>query len=179
MFCSDFYLGFPSRSCIHVQASRCIMLSNDLTCQVHVDYVLKKANSRLYAPRKLRRAGLNQSDLVNVYCSLVITCLEYASPSWASLSATLSEDIESPQRRVLRIIYPELSYMDTLVVSGLDFLANRRHEQWRSQPDNWSCTFSCVYSHRPYKESISKEMNNDDLNLNLHDQMSGWLRHWA
>ena len=32
---------------------------------------------------------------------------------------------------------------------------------------------------RPYKESISEEMNNDnDLNLHLHDQMSGWLRYW-
>ena len=31
---------------------------------------------------------------------------------------------------------------------------------------------------RPYKESISKEMNNDnDLNLHLHDQMSGWRRY--
>ena len=104
------------------------MLSNDVTWRVHVDYVLKKANSRLYALRKLRRADLNQSDLVNVNCSLVGTCLEYASPSWASLSATLSEDIESLQRRALRIIYPELSYMDALVVSGLDTLANRRHE---------------------------------------------------
>ena len=36
----------------------------------------------------------------------------------------------------------------------------------------------CVY--RPYKESISKEMNNDnDLNLHLHDQTSGWLRYWS
>ena len=36
----------------------------------------------------------------------------------------------------------------------------------------------CVY--RPYKESITKEMNNDiaiDLTLHLHDQMSGWLRY--
>ena len=32
--------------------------------------------------------------------------------------------------------------------------------------------FFCVC--RPYKESISKEMKNDnDLNLHLHDQMSG------
>ena len=42
----------------------------------------------------------------------------------------------------------------------------------------WSgkCKFFCVY--RPYKESFSKEMNNDnDLNLHLHDQLvSGWLR---
>ena len=35
--------------------------------------------------------------------------------------------------------------------------------QWRSHPDIWSCKckFFCVY--RPYKESITKEMNDDDL----------------
>ena len=52
------------------------------------------------------------------------------------------------------------------------------HHQWRSQLDIWSCKckFFCVY--RPYKESISKEMNNDnDLNLHLHYQMSCWLRY--
>ena len=39
-----------------------------------------------------------------------------------------------------------------------------------------NANFFGVY--RPYKESISKEMNNDnDSNLHLHDQMSGWLRH--
>ena len=53
--------------------------------------------------------------------------------------------------------------------------------QLRSQPEIWSCKckFFCVY--RPYEISISKEMNNDnDINLHLHDQMSGWLRYcWA
>ena len=52
--------------------------------------------------------------------------------------------------------------------------------QWRSQPEIWSCKckFFCVY--RPYKEQISKEMNNDNnLNLHLHDQMSSWLRYCA
>ena len=51
-------------------------------------------------------------------------------------------------------------------------------DQWRSQPDIWSCKckFFCFY--RPYKEPISEEMNNDNhLNLHLHDQMSGWLRY--
>ena len=73
------------------------MLSNDAIWGTPV--LKKKANSRLYTLQKLRRAGLKQSDLVNVYCSLVRTCLKYAFPSWASLSATLSEDIQSIQRR--------------------------------------------------------------------------------
>ena len=37
------------------------------------------------------------------------------------------------------------------------------------------CLF-CVY--RPYKESISKKMNNDDLNLHSMTKLSGWLCHW-
>ena len=37
-----------------------------------------------------------------------------------------------------------------------------------------NANFFCVY--KPYKESISKKMNNDnDLNLHLNDLMSGWL----
>ena len=95
-----------------------VILSN-LTWRAHVDYVLKKAKSRLYAIWKLQRTGLNQPDLVCVYCSLLRTCLEYASPSWASLSATLSEDIDSLQRRALRVIYPDLSYMDAFIISRL------------------------------------------------------------
>ena len=50
--------------------------------------------------------------------------------------------------------------------------------QWRSQPNIWSrkCKFFCVY--RPCKESISKEMNNDnDLNLHSVTKLSGWLRY--
>ena len=58
---------------------------------------------------------------------------------------------------------------DLLAISG---------EATQGQPDIWSCKykFFCVY--RPYKEPISKEINNDNhLNLHLHDQMSGWLRY--
>ena len=36
--------------------------------------------------------------------------------------------------------------------------------------------FFCVY--RPYKESISKEMNDIDLNLHNMTKLSGWLRYW-
>ena len=52
-------------------------------------------------------------------------------------------------------------------------------DQWRSQPaDIWSCKCKFFYVYKPYKEPISKEMNNDNhLNLHFHDQMSGWLRY--
>jgi hypothetical protein len=37
----------------------------------------KKANTRLYALRILRKAGLSQSELVNIYCSFIRTRIEY------------------------------------------------------------------------------------------------------
>ena len=71
---------------------------------------------------------------------------------------------------------------DSLFTTSLLQVVNSHVASWLSivakPADIWSCKckFFCVY--RPYKESISKEMNNDDLNLHLHDQMSGWPCHW-
>ena len=45
---------------------------------------------------------------------------------------------------------------------------------YAGQPDIWSgkCKLFCIY--RPYRESISKEMNNDnDLNLHSMTKLSG------
>ena len=48
-----------------------VTLSNDLSWNDHCDEMLKKACKRLYALPSLKAAGLNQKDLVLVYCSLV------------------------------------------------------------------------------------------------------------
>ena len=61
-----------------------------------------------------------------MYCSLVRSVLEYASPVWAGLPSYLSDLIESVQREDLRIILPNLSYDQTLVRSGLQSLLERR-----------------------------------------------------
>ena len=51
---------------------------------------------------------------MKVYCSLVRSILEYASPVWhCGLTQTLSDDIEAVQR-CLKIIFPLLSYIDAL-----------------------------------------------------------------
>ena len=53
-----------------------------------------------------------------------------------------------------------------------------KESQWRSQPDIWSCKCKFFCGNRPYKEAISKEMNNDNVvNLNSKTKLSGWLRY--
>ena len=103
-----------------------VLLSDDLTWSSHVDYVLKKANSRLYALRLLKRAGLSPIDLTSTYSSFIRSRIEYASPAWSALPISLSNLLESIQKRALRIIFPYLSYDDALTISGLAILSSRR-----------------------------------------------------
>ena len=83
-----------------------LTLSIDLSWNLHVDNVFKKANSRLYALRLLKRAELRQSDLVEMYCLFIRSSAEYAAPAWSNMTVNLSDLIENIQKRSLRIIYP-------------------------------------------------------------------------
>ena len=44
-----------------------ITLSNDLTWKRHVDNIVKKAGKRIDMLYQLKRAGVNQADLVTIY----------------------------------------------------------------------------------------------------------------
>ena len=95
-------------------------ISNDLSWNTHVDMVLKKANSRLYALRLLKKAGLLPADIVD---SFIRSRIDYASPVWSSLPKSLSDLLESVQKRALKIAYPALAYEEALETSKLQPLS--------------------------------------------------------
>ena len=103
-----------------------VHLSSDLTWNVHIEYIVKKASKRLYALRSLKKAGVQPSDLVGIYCALIRSVLEYAAPVWSGLPVYLSEVIEAVQRRAMRIIFPHADYNTALCSAGLGSLADRR-----------------------------------------------------
>jgi len=75
----------------------------------------------------LARAGICQSDIAQVYISIIRYVLEYACPVWhPGLSKVQSNEIERVQKRCLRIIYPERTYTEALLISGLHTLQSRR-----------------------------------------------------
>jgi hypothetical protein len=45
-----------------------IHMSNKLSCDVHVEYMLKKVSQRMYCIHCLTRIGANASDIMSVYC---------------------------------------------------------------------------------------------------------------
>ena len=101
-------------------------LLNDLSWNLYIDNVIRKANSRLYALRLLKRDGLRQSVMVEMYYLFIRSSVEYAAPAWTNLTVNLSDHIENMQKRALRIIYPAMSYDHALSHSSLEPLARRR-----------------------------------------------------
>ena len=67
-----------------------VHLSEDLTWAVHCDYIVKKANRRLYALRQLKKCKVPSADIVHIYCALIRSILEYASAVFAGLPKYLA-----------------------------------------------------------------------------------------
>ena len=87
---------------------------------------IKKATMRLFLLRTLKRVGLGTNDLVLVYCSIVRSIIEYASPVWAAIPLYLDDLIESVQRKALKIIFGPVDYTEALVLAGLESVGDRR-----------------------------------------------------
>ena len=94
----------------------------------HVTHTVQKGSKRLYAIRALNKCGLTDRQLILVYCSIIGSVLECASHAWADLMQYLSDQIESIQKRALKIIFPSLCYEDALKKSGLILLRQRRED---------------------------------------------------
>ena len=87
--------------------------------------IVEKANKRLYALRLLKKSELPHTDLVQIYCSLIRSIVEYI-PVWAALPDYLSDLIEAVRRRALRIIFPDNGYEESLALCTLPTLSQRR-----------------------------------------------------
>ena len=59
-----------------------VQLSEDLKWNKHVDYTYKKACKKLYSLRVLRRAGVEQRNILKVYLTTIRPVLKYAVPKW-------------------------------------------------------------------------------------------------
>ena len=93
----------------------------------HVAYIVGKASKRIFSIRQLMRAGVKTCDVIVVYCSVVRSVLEYACEVWhPGLTNAQSDVLEAVQRRCLRIIFPQLSYRESLESSKLEKLSVRR-----------------------------------------------------
>ena len=117
-----------------------VIFSSDLTWRAHVDYIISKASKRIFVVYQLVRSGLCVNDVIAVYSSLIRSVLEYACPVWhCGLTKGQSDEIEGVQKRCLKILFPDLSYKDSLQITGLELLSLRRESQVRKLFNEIKC----------------------------------------
>ena len=107
-----------------------VTLTADLKWQSHIDEITAKASQRLYFIILLNRAGVDSHHLVNIYTSLVRSVVEYACQvQHTSLTKQQTKQLESIQRRTIRIIFRNMSYAEAIVTAGIPTLGDRRESQ--------------------------------------------------
>ena len=93
-----------------------VHLTNNLSWNIHIDKIIKKANSTLGFLRRNLRIS-NTSVKSNAYTSLVRPHLEYCSSVWSPYTKTLTNKVEMVQRRAAR--YATNRYHNTSSVTTM------------------------------------------------------------
>ena len=94
----------------------------------HVAHMREKYRKRAWIVRHLKKAGVSQRDLVQIYYSMVRSVLEYASGAFHTLlTKEESDELERLQRMSLKTIFGHhLSYGEILQQNGIQTLEERR-----------------------------------------------------
>ena len=106
-----------------------VWLTTWLDWEKNTSEICKKAYARVTMITKLKYAGVNTQDLINIYILYIRSVLEYCSVLWHStLTIEQSQAIERVQKTCLKIILGSeyTSYTDALEYTGLELLSTRR-----------------------------------------------------
>ena len=83
-----------------------VTVTDSLRWDDHIDAITAKASKRLWFLKKLKRAGVSQSDLNYYYEAVIRPVIQYACPVWhCSLTSEQSKPLEAVQRRALSLIH--------------------------------------------------------------------------
>ena len=90
--------------------------------------LLRKVTKRMYCTNYLFQAGVRPFVIACVWTSIICSILElYACPVWhLGLTKKLSKDIECVQQCHVKLLFPALSYTESLHKSGLERLDDHR-----------------------------------------------------
>ena len=113
----------------YITTKGCLTVSDNLLWNNNVNEAIKKVNKRFFFLIQLKRAKVPTKDLIQFYTTCIRPILDYGAPVYHyALPQYLQESLERLQKRVLSIIFPEVSYQDSLQFSCLSSLSSRRQE---------------------------------------------------
>ena len=108
-----------------------VVLRSDLSWSSNTEYIVSRANKKLWFLRRLKTLGANTDDLKDVYIKQIRSIMEFAVPVWHS--SLTGEDrllIERIQKSALHIILGDRyqSYSSALKAMQLETLFRRRQK---------------------------------------------------
>ena len=107
-----------------------LTLRNDLKWRSNTDDIVKRAYAKLWMIKRLKNAGANHLDLVDVYIKQIRSILEFGVPVWNSnLTKNEVNDIERVQKSFLQITLGKEfeNYETARKVMDLETLESRRN----------------------------------------------------
>jgi hypothetical protein len=82
-----------------------VIISKNLSWYAHVDYILGKVAKRFYFLIQFVHAGVRDSDMITIFCSIVRSVLEYACPVWhPGPTKSQSKKLECVQKKFLKLL---------------------------------------------------------------------------
>ena len=108
-----------------------VVIRSDLSWSSNTDFLVLKANSKLWFLRRLKNLGANFEDLKDIYIKQIRSILEFAAPVWhSSLTGEDRVRIERIQKTAMHIILGShyKSYSSALGILALEPLFNRRQK---------------------------------------------------
>ena len=110
-----------------------VLIDNELTFVQHIDLIISKSKKMLGFITRITIKFKNVRSLVILYCSLVRSCLEYASNIWSPYYMTHIDRIEGVQRKFVKLLsfrsklyFERNNYNNIICYFGLSTLQVRR-----------------------------------------------------
>ena len=106
-----------------------VIITNDLKWDENTDFITKKAFSRLWIIRRLKKLGASRKALLDIYTKNVRSVLEYASVVWSSsITKKNTAQIERVQKAAFAIVLDKQygSYEEACAVLDMQTLSERR-----------------------------------------------------
>jgi hypothetical protein len=153
---SPIRLACSSIDRIHTYKLLGLHVSDTLKWKDHVSSICSKAASRLHFLKLMKRASMSTDDLIHYYQSVIRPVTEYACAVWnSSLTKSQTRQLESIQRRAVKIIFGNDTIEVAYALTILPTLAERRDELTRQFFSGIMTSNSCLYHLLPDKRDIT------------------------
>jgi len=131
-----------------------LIVNNALKWNDHVSAICSKASKRLHFLKLLKRAAMSTDELLHYYQTVIRPVLEYACVVWhSSLTKGQTAQLESIQRRAIKIIHNNDKNLVSQTLDKLSSLADRRDELCRLFFNKLVHPDSCLHELLPEKRN--------------------------